>query len=98
MPSLFSYKTLSSVRAVAGRFSNVVVAGEIIRSSPVSRRGGAQQAVCNNGSASHKGAEASDGSADDQILHLVRAFVGVERFDICKEPPDVVVRHDAVTA
>ena len=49
-------------------------------------------------SCSHKGAEASDGLADDQILHLIRAFVGVERFGIGEEARDVVVGDDAVAA
>ena len=47
---------------------------------------------------SHEGAEAGDGLADDQILHLIRAFVGVERFGIGEEARDVVVGDDAVAA
>ena len=47
---------------------------------------------------SHKGAEAGDGLADDQVLHLIRAFVGVERLGIGEEARDVVVGDDAVAA
>ena len=36
--------------------------------------------------------------ADDQILHLIRAFVGVERFGIGEEARDFVVGDDAVAA
>ena len=48
--------------------------------------------------ASHEGAEARNGLADDQILHLKRAFVGVERFAVRKEARDFVVGDDAVAA
>ena len=48
--------------------------------------------------ASHEGAEARDRLADDQILHLIRAFVGVERFAVRKEARDFVVGDDAVAA
>src|SRR4029077_15319157 len=34
---------------------------------------------------SHESAEASDGFAENQVLHLKRAFVGVERFGIGEE-------------
>jgi hypothetical protein len=46
----------------------------------------------------HEGAEARYGLADDQILHLARALVGVESFRIREEACDVVVEHDAVAA
>jgi hypothetical protein len=37
-----------------------------------------------------------DGLADDQILHLIRTFVGVERLGIGEEARDVVVGDDAI--
>jgi hypothetical protein len=45
-----------------------------------------------------KSAQAGDSLADDQVLHLVRAFVRVERFRIGEEASDVVVRDNAVSA
>src|SRR5437899_9627091 len=47
---------------------------------------------------SDKSAEPGDGLADDQILHLVGAFVGVERFGIGEEARHLVVGDDAVAA
>src|SRR3984957_16556063 len=47
---------------------------------------------------SNEGAEPRNGLPKDQILHLKRAFVGVERFAIRKEARDFVVGDDAVTA
>src|SRR5882672_6121512 len=46
----------------------------------------------------HESAEPSYGFADDQVLYLVRAFVGIERFCIDEEPRNVVVENDAVPA
>src|SRR5262249_21320001 len=43
-------------------------------------------------------AEPGDRLADDQVLHLIRAFVGIERLGISKETRDVVVGEDAVAA
>src|SRR5258705_8896817 len=43
-------------------------------------------------------AKPADGFADDQVLHLVRAFVGVERLRIREEAADTVVHGDAVAA
>src|ERR1700757_978865 len=47
---------------------------------------------------SDEGAEASDSLADDQILHLVRTFVGVKRFTIREEARRLVVGNDSVAA
>src|ERR1700751_191094 len=47
---------------------------------------------------SDEGAEASDSLADDQILHLVRTFVGVQRFTIREEARRLVVGNDSVAA
>src|ERR1700722_15163778 len=47
---------------------------------------------------SNEGAETRNGLSKDQILHLKRAFVGVERFAVGKEARDFVVGDDAVAA
>src|SRR5260370_4973140 len=49
-------------------------------------------------SALHKGAQARDGLAHDEILHLVRAFVGVKRFAVREETRDLVLGDDTVAA
>src|SRR5262245_22779091 len=65
------------------RFSSVIVAPVVMtRSSPFS----------------NEGAEAGDGLADDQVLHLEGAFVGVDRFPVGEEACDVVVDQDPVAA
>src|SRR5262245_20734016 len=47
---------------------------------------------------SDEGAEPGDRLADDQVLHLVRALVGVERLGIREEARNVVVGDNAVAA
>ena len=47
---------------------------------------------------SDEGAVTGDGFADDQILHLIGAFVGVQRLRIGEEARDIVVGDDAVAA
>src|SRR6202140_5978827 len=47
---------------------------------------------------SNEGAESGNRLADDQVLHLIRAFVGVEGFGNGKEAGNVVVRDDAIAA
>src|SRR5260370_1255720 len=47
---------------------------------------------------SDEGAVTGNGFADDQILHLICAFVGVQRLGIGEEARDIVVGDDAVTA
>src|SRR5260221_10193834 len=47
---------------------------------------------------SHESAEAGNGLAENQVLHLKRAFVGVERFGIVEEARHVVVCDYAVSA
>src|SRR5499427_2847594 len=46
----------------------------------------------------NEGAESGDRLADDQVLHLIRAFVGIERLGICEEARNVVIDEDAVAA
>src|SRR5277367_1979075 len=48
--------------------------------------------------ASQEGANAGDRLADDQVLHLIGAFVGVERFGVGEEARDIVVGDDAIAA
>src|SRR5882762_4023428 len=47
---------------------------------------------------SHESAEAGNGLAENQVLHLKRAFVGVERLGIGEEARHVVVCDYAVSA
>src|ERR1700745_19489 len=47
---------------------------------------------------SDEGAEAGDRLADDQVLHLEGALVGVERLSIGEEAADIVIDDDAVAA
>src|SRR5258708_17937806 len=49
-------------------------------------------------SALHERADARDRLADDQVLHLVGAFVRIQRLGIGEEARDVVVGNDAVAA
>src|SRR5580658_5659389 len=109
MPFLFSYKTFARLSSAAVVFSSNAVPGEAITSlltfssgleflgrTPSGRTGG--NGVRPEAFASHEGAQASDCLAYDQILHLICAFVGVERFAIRKEPRGLVVGDDAVAA
>src|SRR5271169_4095738 len=108
MPFFFSYKTFARSSTAAVVFSTNVIPGEPITSLltfpsgfellGARRRGGRGNGVRPEAFASHEGAQASDGLADDQILHLICAFVGVERFAIRKEPRGLVVGDDAVAA
>ena len=45
-----------------------------------------------------EGAYAGDGLADDQILHLIRALVGIECLGIGEEARDIVIGDDPVAA
>src|SRR5437899_928854 len=86
MAPLFSYRTFSSA-----------VNGEVIILSPVLTlvtwfHSNVEYRALN------EGAEAGDRFADDQVLHLVSALVGIESFRIHEETPDVVIGGDAVAA
>src|SRR5712675_1821557 len=109
MPFFFSYKTFARLSAAAVAFSTNAIPGEPITMSPdilscfgsfgrtpPGGRGG--NGVRPEAFASHKGTQASDGFAEDQILHLIRAFVGVEGFGIREEACDVVVGDNAIAA
>src|SRR5882757_1676641 len=47
---------------------------------------------------SDKGADAGDRLADDQVLHLIGTFVGIERLGIREEARNLIVEADAVAA
>src|SRR5579859_7412800 len=49
-------------------------------------------------SALRKGAEPGDGFADDQILHLVGPFVGVQRFGIREETCNLIIGDNTIAA
>src|SRR5580704_3846536 len=107
MPFFFSYKTFARSSAAAVVFSSNAVPGEAITglltfSSSLEFWAHAfaedGNGVRPEAFASHEGTQASDGLADDQILHLICAFVGVERFAIREEPRGLVVGDDAVAA
>src|SRR5262245_13674057 len=107
MAPFFSYSTLSSFSVAFNSLTGELMAyssvwaraGEPIGSSPgVSVRDGEGGWPCRPVSASHEGAEPGDLLADDQVLHLIRAFVGVECLGIREEPRNVVVDQDAVAA
>src|ERR1700722_7600229 len=112
MPFFFSYKTFARLSAPAVVFSTNALPGEPITSLLTfstgleflvwahAGRGGLRNGngVRPQAFASHEGAQTSDGFANNQILHLIRAFVGVERFAIRKEPRGLVVGDDAVAA
>src|SRR3954465_2213185 len=53
---------------------------------------------CAGALSSNEGAVTGDGFADDQILHLIGAFVGVQRLRLVEEAGDIVVGYDAVAA
>src|SRR5262245_60875047 len=90
MPLLFSYNTFSSFGAGRCWLSTVaVIAGEAMAWSPVRdfRDGGLNE-----------GAEPGDRLADDEMLHLIGAFVGIERLGVREEARNVVIDEDAVAA
>src|ERR1700677_4726810 len=88
MASSFSYSTLASLRAAEGWFS---VTGASIMSSPVQVGRADEQP-------SGKGAQASDGFAEDEVLDLIRSFVGVKSFGVREKACGLVVRDNAVAA
>src|ERR1700676_2161290 len=64
--------------------------------SCVSMTGGRRSARV--ASRSNERADAGDRLADDQVLHLIGALVGVERLDVVEEARDIVVGDDAIAA
>src|ERR1700686_4074239 len=60
--------------------------------------GGGRRRSAGAAGMSHEGAVTGDGLADDQILHLIGAFVGVQRLGIGEEAREIVVGDDAVAA
>src|SRR5262245_2196396 len=93
MPPFFSYSTLSSFGAGTCCVSTVTAtAGEAMTSSPLPSFLGRARPC------SHVGAEPGDLLADDQVLHLICTFVGVERLGIREEARHVIIDEDAVAA
>src|SRR5712671_1185356 len=109
MAPFFSYRTFASVKAAVGEAAGTT-AGEGVSAAVAeamfgisclgNKRASRRRRATGNGRwlalGSHEGAEAGDGLADDQVLHLIRAFVGVERLGIVEEARDVVIGDDAV--
>ena len=48
--------------------------------------------------ASDKGTQSRNGFADDQRAHLPGALVGIDRFCVGDEPPNVILEEDAIVA
>src|SRR5207249_9896397 len=71
---------------IVSRFSSVVVV--LINVSSLKLRLFVRHLI-------QKGAEACYGFADDEVLHLVGALVGVERFAVVEKASDLVVGHNA---
>src|SRR6267154_1369524 len=96
MAPFFSNKTFSSVGAAVGvdaaAAGGVTVAIELINSVETF-----VDNLCLL-TESHKGAEPGDSFAEDQILDLVSAFVGEQRFRVGKIARDVVLGGDAVAS
>src|SRR3954447_25274724 len=88
MASLFSYNTFSSVSAVLGEFMSASSFPDSV----------SKTAISPDIRSLHEGAQTRDSSANDQVLHLEGAFVGVESFRVCEEASDAVVNRDAVAA
>src|SRR6266853_4618185 len=89
MPLFLSYRTFCRVNAVA-----------LMLLSPFESRLcglSALPAAKTNVSGSHEGADTRYGLADDQVLHLEGAFVGVKRFGIRKEASSVGFDDNAVS-
>src|SRR3954451_21282392 len=98
----FSYRTFASARAALGKELGTVagegVSGAACEAIIISPGLGGQPASGAGAGMSDEGAMTGDGLADDQILHLIRTFVRVERLGIGEEARDIVVGDDAVAA
>src|SRR5476649_2224356 len=71
----------------------------IIYASAMGRQGdGRRRMVAVAAATSDKGAEAGDGLADDERVHLARALVGIQRLGVGDEAADMVFQQDAVGA
>src|SRR5260370_32172141 len=98
----FSYWTFASANAFLGKGLGTV-AGEGVNGAAcetiiISPGWGAAGLRAPAAGTSDEGAVTGNGFADDQILHLICAFVGVQRLGIGEEARDIVVGDDAVTA
>src|SRR5580700_5656396 len=88
MPSFFSYSTLASLSFASGCVSGT---GASIMFSSIGGRSGAQCPL-------DEGAQAGDGFAEDEILDLIRSFVGIKRLGVREKARCLVVCDDAVAA
>src|SRR5215510_7810159 len=98
MPPFFSYSTLSSFSVGACGVSTVTAtAGEAMACL-------LSKSVCDGSRRLfdvrplNESGEPGDRLADDQVLHLIGAFVGIERLGVGEEARDVVIDDDAVAA
>jgi len=99
----FSYRTLPSANAALGKALGAAV-GEGMTSavpetmiiSPGWVAAGIR--VSAGRGMSHESAVTGDGFANDQILHLIGTFIGIERLGIGEEARDIVVSDDAIAA
>src|ERR1700759_2035672 len=87
MSSFFSYRTFSRIGS-AGATASITYS---ILPSVIMRW------VSNLGFSDER-AEAGDGLAHDQILHLVGAFIGIERFRIGKKARDFGIDDNTIRA
>src|SRR5262249_40450461 len=92
MPLLFSYSTFSSFGAGACCVSTVTATAGEAMACLLYRFSDRVRPY------SHVGAEPGDLLAHDQVLHLIGAFVGVERLGIGEEARHVIIDEDAVAA
>src|ERR1700752_437812 len=98
----FSYRTFASANAALGMELGAIQGagadGAVPEPRIISPGWGAAGVQAPAAEMSHEGAVTGDGFADDQILHLIGAFVGIERLGIGEEASEIVVGDDAVAA
>src|SRR5215471_8157844 len=98
MPLLFSYSTLSSFGAGGCCVSTVTVTAGEVMACLLSKSVSDGSRATPRRRPLNESAEPGDRLADDQLLHLIRAFVGIERLGIGEEARNAVVEEDAVAA
>src|ERR1700685_1201266 len=102
MEPFFSYWTLARANAALGKELDAVAGEAVSGAGPetmvISPGWGKPSSERRRVETSNEGAVTGDGLADDQILHLICAFVGVQRLGIAEEARDIVVGDDAVAA
>src|SRR5215471_1832734 len=98
MPLLFSYSTLSSFGAGGCCVSTVTVTAGEVMACLLSKSVSDGSRATFRRRPLNESAEPGDRLADDQLLHLIRAFVGIDRLGIREVARNVVVEEDAVAA